>query len=92
MNAHVDLQQIELARVHAQVNQVARSLVALSDVNDTVTTIKNGSIHMIYSGRGTEYLQLALSDKYSINTRLSYLKDSLKRLTEIKNCILEYMA
>lgn len=92
MNAHLDLQRIEVARVHAQVNQVARSLVTLSDEEDTVSTIINNSIYMIFKDRGSSSLQLALSENYSINTRLSYLKDNLTYLTNIEKYILERMA
>lgn len=92
MNAHVDLQNIEVARLTALVNQVVEDLIELSDEEDTVSTIMNGSIHLIYKGRGSEYIRLFLCNKYSIDVRIAYLKDNLKRLTEIKNYILECMA
>ena len=92
MNAYVDLQNIEVARLTALVNQVVKDLIELSDEEDTVSTIMNGSIHIAFKGRGTTCLQLTLSENYSINTRRGYLEDNLTYLTNIKNYILECMA
>jgi hypothetical protein len=92
MNAPVDIKTIELARLTSLVQQEAEALVELSDEEDTVSTIINGSIHLIYKGRGSEYIQLFLSNKYSLDSRIYYLKDNLKRLTQIKKYILECAA
>ena len=92
MNALVDIKTIELARLTSLVQQEAEAIVKLSDEEDTVSTIINGSIHLIYKGRGSEYIRLFLCNKYSIDIRIAYLKDNLKRLTQIKKYILECMA
>lgn len=92
MNAQVDLQQIELARLSCLAEREAQALVELSDERDTVTTIENGWVNMVFTGRGSEQIGLSLPDSYSIVTRINYLTDTLKRLTQIKNYILECAA
>lgn len=92
MNAQIDLQQIELARLKCLAEREAQALVELSDKRDTVTTIENGWVNMVFVGRGSEKIGLSLPDSYSIVTRINYLADTLKRLTQIKNYILECAA
>jgi hypothetical protein len=92
MNAPVDLQQIELARLSCLAEREAQALVELSDERDTVTTIENGWVNMVFTGRGSKQIGLSLPDSYSIVTRINYLADTLKRLTQIKNYILECAA
>ncbi|MFW2078846.1 hypothetical protein ACG94X_14215 [Acinetobacter sp. ULE_I010] len=92
MNIQVNTDLIEIARLESLVNQVANELVELSDPNDTITEIQGNSIQMIYAGRGSEQIELFLSDKYRNKTRIAYQSDVLSRLTEIKNYILEGLA
>ncbi|ENU89146.1 hypothetical protein F972_01507 [Acinetobacter sp. CIP 102529] len=81
-------QYFELAQLEAQVMNAAAELAALS--NDEYIIALNGNwIKCIYVGRGTETFDLTLSDKYTVNNRVSHAQDNLKRLIEIKCDLLE---
>ena len=92
MNTAVDLQQIELARLKSLVAKEVQALVDLLDEGDTVTAINGGAIRITFAGRGIEIMSLDLPDRYSVVARISYLTDTLKELTRIKNYILECAA
>lgn len=90
MNTQVSLQQIELARLISALNGVAQDLVELS--NQYTTTLFDGhTIAIKYTGRGSEFIGLFLSSAYTIETRIKYMAENLKRLKSIKNYILEEM-
>ena len=89
MNTQVSLQHIELARLTATLSRTARSLVDLSDKDDTVSMFDGQTIFITYSGRGSESIGLFLSGAYSVKTRIQYMADNLNRLIKIKNHLLE---
>ena len=89
MNIQVNIGSIEVARLESLVGQVANDLVELSNPNDTVVQLDGAFINLFYVGRGTEQIQLFLSNDYRDKTRIAYLTDVLKRLEKIKNYILE---
>lgn len=92
MNIQVNTDSIEVARLESLVSQIADELVALSDSNDTVVQLDGSFINLFYAGRGTEQIQLHLSNDYRDKTRIAYQTDVLKRLEKIKNYILECAA
>lgn len=92
MNIQVNTDSIEVARLESLVSQIADELIALSDPNDTVVQLDGSFINLFYAGRGTEQIQLRLSNDYRDKTRITYQTDVLKRLEKIKNYILECAA
>ena len=90
--AKPELFSIEVIRLQNQTLLIAKELVALSDPNDTISVIKDNSIHITYAGRGLESIQLILSDKFGDKTRIAYQQDVIGRLSKIKQYILEEMA
>lgn len=89
--ANIDLVKIELARLDVLVDQVAGDLVGLSDA-ETKSTINGNWIHIEFSGRGSEQIELHLSNQYRDKTRIAYQTDVLLRLNKIKSYILEEAA
>lgn len=89
--ANIDLVKIELARLDVLVDQVAADLVDLSNT-DTTSTVDGNWIHIEFSGRGSEQIELHLSNQYRDKTRIAYQTDVLLRLKKIKSYILEEAA
>ena len=89
--ANIDLVKIELARLDVLVDQAAIDLVNLSSA-DTASTINGNWIHIEFSGRGSEQIELHLSSQYRDKTRIAYQTDVLLRLNKIKSYILEEAA
>ena len=89
--SNVDLVKIELARLDALVDQVAADLVNLSN-SDTVSTVNGNWIRIEFIGRGSEHIDLHLSNQYRDKTRIAYQTDVLLRLNKIKSYILEEAA
>lgn len=90
--AKPELFSIEVVRLETLTRKVAEELVALSDPSDTASTIKSNWIQIVYSGRGTESIQLSLSGDFSDKTRIAYQNDVVLRLNKIKSYILEEAA
>jgi hypothetical protein len=82
MNAHPEI--IELSRLKSLIKDSVQALLPLSSEEDTVVTDGGNWIHLRYVGRGTEQIQLDIGDQFSIKTKISYLRDTLNRLAEIK--------
>lgn len=82
MNAHPEI--IEVSRLKSLIKDSVQALLPLSSEEDTVVTDGGNWIHLRYVGRGTEQIQLDLGDQFSIKTKISYLRDTLNRLAEIK--------
>ncbi|HDR2011646.1 TPA: hypothetical protein QCF62_001775 [Acinetobacter baumannii] len=83
MNAHPEL--IEITRLNHRINDAVSDLLSLSNESDTIVTQSGNMINFNYVGRGTEQIQLELSDQFSIKTKIAYLSETLKRLAEIRN-------
>ncbi|ELZ1438245.1 hypothetical protein ACLK98_001773 [Acinetobacter baumannii] len=82
MNAHPEI--IEVSRLKSLIKDSVQALLPLSSEEDTVVTDGGNWIHLRYVGRGTEQIQLDIGDQFSIKTKISYLRDTLNRLAEIK--------
>lgn len=82
MNAHPEI--IEVSRLKSLIKDSVQALLPLSSEEDTVVTDGGNWIHLRYVGRGTEQIQLELGDQFSIKTKISYLRETLNRLAEIK--------
>lgn len=82
MNAHPEI--IEVSRLKSLIKDSVQGLLPLSSEEDTVVTDGGNWIHLRYVGRGTEQIQLDLGDQFSIKTKISYLRETLNRLAEIK--------
>lgn len=82
MNAHPEI--IEVLRLKSLIKDSVQALLPLSSEEDTVVTDGGNWIHLRYVGRGTEQIQLDIGDQFSIKTKISYLRDTLNRLAEIK--------
>lgn len=82
MNAHPEI--IEVSRLQGLIKESVKALLPLSNEQDTVVTDGGNWIHLRYVGRGTEQIQLELGDQFSIKTKIAYLSETLKRLTEIR--------
>lgn len=89
--SNVDLVKIELARLDALVDKVAADLVNLSN-SDTDSTVNDNWIRIEFIGRGSEHIDLHLSNQYRDKTRIAYQTDVLLRLNKIKSYILEEAA
>lgn len=88
MNAQVNLESIELARLNAEVIVLAHSIIALTAVaEDVIATIDQDAFQVIYLGRGSESFGLSLSQDYPLNMRIKYAKDMVRDLTRIKTDI-----
>ena len=90
MNAQVSLQHIEMARLMTVLNRAAQNLVELSNL-DMTAVFDGHAISITYAGRGSEFIGLFLSSAYTIETRIEYMTENLKRLTDIKKYLLEEM-
>lgn len=88
---NIDLVKIELARLDVLVDQAATDLVNLSS-SDTTSTVNGNWIHIEFNGRGSEHIELHLSNQYRDKTRIAYQTDVLLRLKKIKSYILEEAA
>lgn len=88
MNAQVNLESIELAKLNVEVIVLAHSIIALTAVaEDVIATIDQDSFQVIYLGRGSEIFGLGLSQDYPLNMRIKYAKDMVRDFTKIKTDI-----
>lgn len=88
MNAQVNLESIELARLNAEVIALAHSIIALTAVaEDVIATIDQGAFQIIYLGRGSEIFGLGLSEAFKSIDRINYAKELIKDFTKIKTDI-----
>lgn len=89
MNAQVNLESIELAKLNAEVIVLAHQIIALTAVAEgVIATIDQGSFQVIYLGRGSEIFGLGLSEAFKTIDRINYAKslvrDFKKIMTDIK--------
>lgn len=88
MNAQVNLESIELAKLNAEVIVLAHSIIALTAVaEDVIATIDQGAFQVIYLGRGSEIFGLGLSEAFKTIDRINYAKELIKDFTKIKTDI-----
>lgn len=88
MNAQVNLESIELAKLNAEVIVSAHSIIALTAVaEDVIATIDQGGFQIIYLGRGSEIFGLGLSEAFKTLDRINYAKELIKDFTKIKTDI-----
>ena len=88
MNAQVNLESIELAKLNAEVIVLAHSIIALTPVAaDVIAQIDQGSFQVIYLGRGREIFGLGLSEAFKTIDRINYAKGLIKDFTKIKTDI-----
>jgi hypothetical protein len=88
MNAQVNLESIELAKLNAEVIVLAHSIIALTAVaEDVIATIDQGAFQVIYLGRGSEIFGLGLSEAFKPIDRINYAKGLVSDFTKIKTDI-----
>lgn len=88
MNAQVNLESVELAKLNAEVIVLAHSIIALTAVaEDVIATIDQGAFQIIYLGRGSEIFGLGLSEAFKTIDRINYAKELIKDFTKIKTDI-----
>lgn len=88
MNAQVNLESIELAKLNAEVIVLAHSIIALTAVaEDVIATIDEKSFQVIYLGRGSEIFGLGLSEAFKTIDRINYAKELVRDFTKIKTDI-----
>jgi hypothetical protein len=90
MNAQVNLESIELAKLNAEVIVLAHSIIALTAVaEDVIANIDEKSFQVIYLGRGSEIFGLGLSKAFKTIDRINYAKKLVRDFTKIKTDIEE---
>lgn len=90
MNAQVGLENLELAKLNAEVIALAHSIIALTVVAEDVTaTIDQGSFRVVYLGRGSEIFGLGLSEAFKEIDRINYAKGLVARFKQIMTDIQE---
>ncbi len=90
MNAQVGLENLELAKLNAEVIALAHSIIALTVVAEDVTaTIDQGSFRVVYLGRGSEIFGLGLSESFKEIDRINYAKGLVARFKQIMTDIQE---
>lgn len=88
MNAQVNLESNELAKLNAEVIVLAHSIIALTAVaEDVIANIDEKSFQVIYLGRGSEIFGLGISEAFQTNDRINYAKELVRDLTKIKTDI-----
>lgn len=88
MNAQVSLESLELAKLNAEVIELAHSIIALTAVaEDVIATIDQGSFRVVYLGRGSEIFGLGLSEAFKEIDRINYAKGLLRDFAKIKTDI-----
>lgn len=79
MNAQVNLESIELAKLNAEVIVLAHSIIALTAVvEDVIAKIDQGAFQVIYLGRGSEIFGLRLSEAFKTIDRITVNKNAIK--------------
>ena len=90
MNAQVGLENLELAKLNAEVIALAHSIIALTAVAEDVTaTIDQGSFRVVYLGRGSEIFGLGLPEAFKTIERINYAKGLVTRFKQIMTDIQE---
>ena len=88
MNAQVGLENLELAKLNAEVIALAHSIITLAAVAEDVTaTIDQGSFRVVYLGRGSEIFGLGLSEAFKTIERINYAKGLVRDFAKIKTNI-----
>ena len=88
MNAQVGLENLELAKLNAEVIALAHSIIALTAVaKDVIATIDQGSFRVVYLGRGSEIFGLGLSEAFKTIERINYAKGLVRDFAKIKTNI-----
>ena len=88
MNTQVSLENLELAKLNAEVIALAHSIIALTAVaKDVTATIDQGSFRVVYLGRGSEIFGLGLSEAFKTIERINYAKGLVRDFAKIKTNI-----
>ena len=88
MNTQVSLESLELAKLNAEVIELAHSIIALTAVTeDVIATIDQGSFRVVYLGRGSETFGLGLSEAFKTIERINYAKGLVRDFAKIKTNI-----